>query len=112
MCSSFNDKWGVTVKDSIDLQLKNLTIYMPIENPSLDIDNTGISHQGNIILDNVSIDSRCDFEDAGDCSDDREAMKLNNVDAEINSLFLASDVCGFYWKAKGDMTSYINNSWI
>ena len=54
MCSSFNDEWGVTVKDSIDLQLINLTI-LNSENPSLGIDNEGVSHQGNIILNNVSI---------------------------------------------------------
>ena len=112
MCSSFNDEWGVTVRDSIDLQLIDLIIVDSIQNPSLDIDNSGISHQGSIILDNITIFSACDFEDAGDCSDDREAMKLNNVDAEINSLQLSSEVCGIYWKAKGDMTSYINNSMV
>ena len=112
MCSSFNDEWGVTVRDSIDLQLIDLIIDESTQNPSLDIDNSGISHQGNIILDNITIFSACDFEDAGDCSDDREAMKLNNVDAEINSLQLSSEVCGIYWKAKGDMTSYINNSMV
>ena len=112
MCSSFNDEWGVTVRDSIDLQLIDLIIVDSIQNPSLDIDNSGISHQGNIILDNITIFSACDFEDAGDCSDDRDAMKLNNVDAEINSLQLSSEVCGIYWKAKGDMTSYINNSMV
>ena len=112
MCSSFNDEWGFTVIDSIDLQLIDLTIYNSTQNPSLDIDNSGISHQGTVIMNNISIHSRCELEEAGDCSDDRYAMRLNNVDAEINFLELESDVCGLYWKAKGDLTSYINNSFI
>ena len=59
MCSSFNDEWGVTVKDSIDLQLINLTILNSTQFPSLDIDNEGVSHQGKVILNNVSIEQTC-----------------------------------------------------
>ena len=59
MCSSFNDEWGVTVKDSIDLQLINLTILNSTHFPSLGIDNEGVSHQGKVILNNVSIEQTC-----------------------------------------------------
>ena len=112
MCSSFNDKWGVTVKDSIDLQLINLTILNSTQFPSLDIDNEGVSHQGKVILNNVSIEQTCSTVDEGDYCNTDETIVLKNVDAEINSLYLFTEGCGFYWSAKGDLISYINDSYI
>ncbi|MGB1380073.1 MAG: right-handed parallel beta-helix repeat-containing protein, partial [Candidatus Thalassarchaeaceae archaeon] len=112
MCSSFNDKWGVTVKDSIDLQLINLTILNSTQFPSLDIDNEGVSHQGKVILNNVSIEQTCSPVDGSDHCNTDETIVLKNVDAEINSLYLFTEGCGFYWSAKGDLISYINDSYI
>ncbi len=115
MCSSFNDEWGVTVRDSIDLQLIDLTIRNSTKFPSLDIDNQGVSHHGKVILNNITIEQACNITPTdGSCDggDSWITMKLKNVDAEINSLYLSTGGCGFYWSAKGDLISYINDSYI
>ena len=62
-------------------------------------------------MNNVSIEQTCSLDESDYCNDD-ETIVLKNVDAEINSLYLSTEGCGFYWSAKGDLISYINDSYI
>jgi hypothetical protein len=103
MCTSINDEYGVTVKDSIDLQLLSLDIINPINSPALDIDNSGLSQNGNIIIQNLTID-------LNSSNSNSYAIELNDVDAELSGLDINGNNSGFYWNAKGSLVSYLNDS--
>ena len=105
MCTSIGDENGVTIKDSIDLQLRTLQIIDPINSPALDIDNSGLSQDGNIIIKNLTVNFNSS-------NSDDYAIKLNDVDAKISNLEINGNNGGFYWNAKGSIASYLNDSLI
>ena len=55
-CTSIEDQHGIVVRDSIDLQLIATEIRDSVNAPALDIDNTGTTHDGTIIIDDMKID--------------------------------------------------------
>ena len=103
MCTSINDKYGVTIEDSIDLQLHSMAIINPINSPALKVDNSGLSQDGNIILKNITVEfNSTDF--------NNYAIIFNEVDADISNLQINGNNSGFYWNAKGSIGSYFNDS--
>ena len=110
MCTTSNDAYGVTVKDSIDLQFHNLQIIDPIHLPALDIDNSGLSQEGSLILDNINVSTSVEYNEFGDYEGNDFDIRFNEVDAEIYDLEYFGSACGFHWKANGANPSYLNNS--
>jgi hypothetical protein len=76
VCTSIDDNYGITVEDSIDLQLDTLTIINSINSPAFSADNSGLSQNGNIIINDILIYSNS-------TDPDSYAIELNDVDAEI-----------------------------
>ena len=105
MCTSIGDEYGITIKNSVDLQLISTQIIDPINSPALDIDNSGLSHDGSIIINNLIVH-------LNSSASNNYAVNLNDVDAEISNLDINGDNSGFYWNAKGSITSYLNDSHI
>ena len=91
VCSSIGDQHGILIKNSIDLQLKNILVKDVVSQVSLNIDNSDVTYFGNIILDDVMILSN---------SSDY-ALKMVEVDAKINDLKILNANGGMYWSAKG-----------
>ena len=99
-CASSGDKYGIVVRDSIDLQLNSITIKDSISSPSLNIDNSNVAYFGTIILDDVKIyDNNSDF-----------AIEMIEVDANINNLIINGQNNGLSWSAKGVTSSSILDS--
>ena len=103
VCTSIDDNYGITVEDSIDLQLDTLTIINSINSPAFSADNSGLSQNGNIIINDILIYSNS-------TDPDSYAIELNDVDAEISNLEIQVDNKGLYWDAKGSLVSYLNDS--
>jgi len=101
-CSSINDQHGIFVKNSVDLQLRSVLVKDTISPIPLNIDNSDINYFGNIILDNVTI-----FSNSTDY-----ALKMIEVDAEINNLEILNSNNGLYWSSKGITNSLMTNSTI
>ena len=100
VCSSIGDQHGILIKNSIDLQLKNILVKDVVSQVSLNIDNSDVTYFGNIILDDVMILSN---------SSDY-ALKMVEVDAKINDLKILNANGGMYWSAKGISKSSMSNS--
>ena len=98
-CTSDGDQRGVVVRDSIDLQLISTTITSAIEEPALDIDNSGTIFPGYVILDDLAINS----------DSSNYTVLLNEVDAQIDGLDLSGQG-GMLWVANGDLPSIFSNS--
>ena len=103
VCTSIDDNYGITVEDSIDLQLDTLTIINSINSPAFSADNSGLSQNGNIIINDILIYSNS-------TDPDSYAIELNDVDAEISNLEIQVDNKGLYWDAEGSLISYLNDS--
>jgi hypothetical protein len=103
VCTSIDDNYGITVEDSIDLQLDTLTIINSINLPAFSADNSGLSQNGNIIINDILIYSNS-------TDSNSYAIELNDVDAEISNLEIQVDNKGLYWDAKGSLVSYLNDS--
>ena len=103
VCTSIDDNYGITVEDSIDLQLDTLTIINSINSPAFSADNSGLSQNGNIIINDILI-----YSNSTDL--DSYAIELNDVDAEISNLEIQVDNKGLYWDAEGSLVSYLNDS--
>ena len=105
ICTSIDDNYGVTIENSIDLQLHSLAIIDPINSPALSVDNSGLSQNGNIIFNNLMVNSNS-------TDSNNYAIELNDVDAEISNLQINGNNSGFFWDAKGSLNSYFNDSTI
>ena len=103
VCTSIDDNYGITVEDSIDLQLDTLTIINSINSPAFSADNSGLSQNGNIIINDILIYSNS-------TDPDSYAIEFNDVDAEISNLEIQVDNKGLYWDAEGSLVSYLNDS--
>ena len=103
VCTSIDDNYGITVEDSIDLQLDTLTIINSVNSPAFSADNSGLSQNGNIIINDILIYSNS-------TDPDSYAIELNDVDAEISNLEIQVDNKGLYWDAEGSLVSYLNDS--
>jgi hypothetical protein len=99
-CSSTNDQYGISIKNSIDLQLKSVLIKDTISPIPLNINNSEINYFGNIILDDITI-----FSNSSDY-----ALKMVEVDAKINNLQIMGFNDGLYWSGKGITSSSIDTS--
>ena len=98
-CSSNGDHSGLVVRDSIDVQLTSITVVSSVSEPAVDIDNSGTIFPGNVIIDDMMVDS-----DSSNYS-----VMLNQVDANISGLDLSGEG-GMFWEAKGTVTSHLSNS--
>ena len=99
-CTSIEDQHGIVVRDSIDLQLIANEIRDPANAPALDIDNTGMDHHGNIIINDMKIElNSTDY-----------AVELDEVDGTVYGLDLNGDNGGLLWDANGEEPSYLENS--
>jgi len=87
-CSSNSDQHGIVIRDSIDVQLKSISISNSLSAPALDIDNSDALFSGTVIVDDMTINS--------DSSDFYSAY-LNEVDAEIKGLDLSGISGGLFW---------------
>ena len=99
-CTSIEDQHGIVVRDSIDLQLIATEIRDSVNAPALDIDNTGTTHDGTIIIDDMKID----------LNSTGRAVELVEVDGLIRGLDLNGDNGGMLWDANGEEPSYLENS--
>ncbi|HJM24300.1 MAG TPA: hypothetical protein QF821_01475 [Candidatus Thalassarchaeaceae archaeon] len=99
-CYSEGDQRGIVVRDSIDLQLISTTIEGSLDEPALDIDNSGNLFSGLVILDDIAVNS----------PSSNYSVRLEGVDAEISGLDLSGNGGGMFWKAKGSLPSRISNS--
>ncbi|HIC50780.1 MAG TPA: hypothetical protein EYP01_04970, partial [Candidatus Poseidoniales archaeon] len=99
-CTSIEDQHGIVVRDSIDLQLIATEIRDSVNAPALDIDNTGMTHDGTIIIDDMKID----------LNSTGRAVELVEVDGLIRGLDLNGDNGGMLWDANGEEPSYLENS--
>ena len=98
-CTSQGDQRGILAKDSIDLQLISTSVHEPVNEPAIEIDNTGSPFSGLVIIDDMS-----------DSNSSAHSVILNNVDAEISGLDISGDGGGLLWKARGSEASKISNS--
>ena len=101
-CVSNNDQFGIIVRDSIDLQLISVEINNPNFGSALDIDNTGLTRDGFIIIDDLSIHQ----------NSSEYAIQMNDVNAFINQINSSGDNSGIYWSGGDSMTSTLSNSTI
>ena len=99
-CSSTEDQFGLVVRDSIDLQLSAIEIRDPAFGPALDIDNSGLTHEGNILISDIAINS----------NSTTYAVEIEGADAEIELMDLNGDNEGMSWSAAGDQTSSLSFS--
>ena len=101
-CISSGDQHGIVARDSIDLQLLSVEVHDPLSGPGLDIDNSGLPRDGEIIID----DMRIDLNSSG------YAIELEDVNAMIGGLDLSGNNGGVYWSAGDDYTSSLSSSTI
>ena len=99
-CSSIQDQHGIVIRDSIDLQLLATEIRDPTNSPALDIDNTGMSQKGTIIIDDLRVAT----------NSTAHAIELDEVDASVKGIDLSGDNGGMLWDAAGDFSSNLQNS--
>ena len=99
-CSSIQDQHGIVIRDSIDLQLLATEIRDPSNSPALDIDNTGMSQKGTIIIDDLRVAT----------NSTAHAIELDEVDASVKGIDLSGDNGGMLWDAAGDFSSNLQNS--
>ena len=99
-CTSIEDQHGFVVRDSIDLQLLSVDIRDSVNAPALDIDNTGMGHDGTVIMDDVKIN----------LNSTGYSVELDEVDGLIRGLDMNGDNGGLLWDASGQQSSYIENS--
>ena len=100
VCSSTGDQHGVVVRNSIDLQLISTTIVDSLSEPALDINNNDSLFSGSVLIDDMMVRS----------SSSSYSVSLQDVDAEIRGLDVSGSSGGMLWKAKGRVTSSLNNS--
>ena len=101
-CTSIQDQHGIVARDSIDLQLLSTEIRDPVSGPALDIDNTGMDHHGTVIIDDLRVVT----------NSSTHAIELDEVDGFVRGVDLSGDNGGMLWDADGQVTSYLENSFI
>ncbi|MED6312799.1 MAG: hypothetical protein VX653_03050 [Candidatus Thermoplasmatota archaeon] len=101
-CISNADQYGIVARDSIDLQLLAVEVHDPLTGPGLEIDNSGLSRDGMVIID----DMRVNLNRSG------YAVELQDVNAEIHGLDLSGNNRGVFWRAGDMMSSYLTSSTI
>lgn len=99
-CSSTEDQFGLVVRNSVDLQLSAIEIRDPVNGPALDIDNSGLTHEGNILVNDIAINS----------NSTTAAVEIESADAAIEYMDLNGDNEGISWSAAGDYPSFLNFS--
>jgi hypothetical protein len=99
-CISNGDQYGIVARDSVDLQLLAVEVNDPLSGPALDIDNSGLSRDGLVIIDDMRIN----------LNQSSYAIQLQDVNAEIHGLDLSGDNRGVYWSAGDSITSYLSTS--
>ena len=99
-CSSTEDQFGLVVRDSIDLQLSAIEIRDPVNGPALDIDNSGLTHEGNVLINDIAINS----------NSSTYAVDIESADAVIELMDLNGDNEGMSWSAAGDHPSSLSFS--
>ena len=97
-CISNADQYGIVARDSIDLQLLAVEVHDPLTGPGLEIDNSGLSRDGMVIID----DMRVNLNRSG------YAVELQDVNAEIHGLDLSGNNRGVFWRAGDMMLSLIH----
>ena len=99
-CTSIEDQHGFVVRDSIDLQLLSVDIRDSVNAPALDIDNTGMDHDGTVIMDDIKIH----------LNSTGHSVELDEVDGFVRGLDMNGDNGGLLWDASGHESSYLENS--
>ena len=99
-CFSINDQYGISARDSVDLQLLSVEVHNPISGSGLDIDNSGLSNNGQVIIDDLRIN----------VNSSEYGIKMNDVNALVSGVDLSGTNGGFYWSAGDAIISTINNS--
>jgi len=99
-CSSTEDQFGIVVRDSVDLQLSAIEIRDPANGPALDIDNSGLTHEGTILVNDIAINT----------NSTSYAVDIENADASIELMDLNGDNEGLSWSSAGDSPSFMNFS--
>jgi len=99
-CTSIQDQHGIVVRDSIDLQLRATEIRDPVSGPALDIDNSGMSHHGTIIIDDLRVVA----------NSSGHAIEFDEVDGFVRGLDMSGDNGGMLWDAEGQTSSSLENS--
>ena len=99
-CTSIEDQHGFVVRDSIDLQLLSVDIRDSVNAPALDIDNTGMDHDGTVIMDDIKIN----------LNSTGHSVKLDEVDGLVRNLDMNGANGGLRWDASGQEPSYLENS--
>ena len=99
-CISNADQHGIVARDSIDLQLLSVEVHDPLTGPAVDIDNSGLSRDGMVIIDDMRIN----------LNQSNYAIQLQDVNAEIHGLDLSGDNGGVFWSAGDSITSYLSTS--
>jgi len=99
-CTSIEDQHGFVVRDSIDLQLLSVDIRDSVNSPALDIDNSGMGHDGTVILDDIKIN----------LNSTGHSVELYEVDGLVRDLDMNGDNGGLLWVASGQETSHLENS--
>ncbi len=99
-CSSIQDQHGIVIRDSIDIQLLATEVRDPVNAPALDIDNTGMSQKGTVIIDDLRVAANSSI----------HAINLDEVDGLVRGVDLSGDNGGMLWDAAGDYFSNLENS--
>ena len=99
-CTSIEDQHGFVVRDSIDLQLLSVDIRDSVNAPALDIDNTGMDHDGTVIMDDIKIN----------LNSTGHSVELDEVDGLVRNLDMNGANGGLLWDASGQEPSYLENS--
>ena len=99
-CTSIEDQYGFVVRDSIDLQLLSVDIRDSVNAPALDIDNSGMDHEGTIIMDDIKIN----------LNSTGHSVTLDEVDGLVRGLDMNGDNGGLMWDASSQEISYLENS--
>tara|TARA_B100000676_G_C18089667_1_gene858407 strand:- start:51 stop:4715 length:4665 start_codon:yes stop_codon:yes gene_type:complete len=99
-CFSINDQYGIVARNSVDLQLLSVEVHNPISGAGLDIDNSGISNGGNVVIDDLRIN----------INSSEYGIKMNDVNALISGLDISGANGGVYWSAGDAVSSLISNS--
>jgi hypothetical protein len=102
-CSSVEDTWGgVRVKDSVDLQLHDLSVTDPGNGAlAVDIDNSNLNFPGWVDIHGLSVQA----------NRSGPIVQLSNTEARISSVSLSGSHNGLAWDGSGDArTSALSNT--
>ena len=75
-------------------------MHDPLTGSAVDIDNSGLSRDGMVIIDDMRIN----------LNQSNYAIQLQDVNAEIHGLDLSGDNGGVFWSAGDSITSYLSTS--